>query len=374
MNDHSSSVFVLTSKEITAPLIWPKAKSTLTDRFVTPTKLGSGGFGQVYRVADSWLSMNVAVKISFAQDSLVNEVQRLRALPKQYFVQTFDYGRQKDYAYYAMELLVAREKWFSLDRFHSVMEKSCIRDRERALYALFIIQHICYGLTYLHNGDTGDQYFHGDLKPANIFFNLGALDAWKYGSGHDDAPIVKIIDLGVSGKVGEAAAGFTRSYAAPEQAAGRPCGETVDTYSVGRILLKLLDETVDKTIGTRVGKRLQACLGKALSTDVVHLLRGSLQSRPATRFSCESIGDFLFELFSRDYHPPAWGIIADLSNDQREMSRLELAKTVVAHIMHSTGRVRTSKSLREQAQSYIDNAITDRLICRASRGHLRLAD
>lgn len=96
---------------------------------------------------------------------------------------------------------------------------------------LDILEQCAAGLAYLHR----QHVVHRDLKPSNIFVTRSG--------------VVKLMDLGVSGRSHSSRAGWTGSslrhfhtlgYASPEQMLGRPVTETSDVFSFGVVLFEVM--------------------------------------------------------------------------------------------------------------------------------------
>jgi serine/threonine protein kinase len=193
--------------------------------------LGSGGFGQVYKVKDPRFAEPLALKVSIdpvrsldtAQRTL-REVTVLRSLSNDHVVRVFDCGLRGDgHVYVAMELLRGK----ALDEFHDFDTPM------DPVWAAHITYQACLGLCEAH--DLG--IIHRDLKPPNIFVDP---------DGHTrilDFGLARSFDsrgiVGANATVGHMLVG-TPHYAQPEQLETYALTPAADIYSLGMLLYEML--------------------------------------------------------------------------------------------------------------------------------------
>jgi serine/threonine protein kinase len=193
--------------------------------------LGSGGFGQVYKVKDPRFAEPLALKVSIdpvrsldtAQRTL-REVTVLRSLSNSHVVRVHDCGLRGDgHVYVLMELLHGKP----LDEFHD------FDTQMDPVWAAHIIYQACLGLCEAH--DLG--IIHRDLKPPNIFVDPDAhtriLD-FGLARSFDSRGIV-----GANATVGHMLVG-TPHYAQPEQLETYALTPAADVYSLGMLMYEML--------------------------------------------------------------------------------------------------------------------------------------
>jgi serine/threonine protein kinase len=253
-------------------------------------KLGEGGMGGVFRVQDTTLGRQVALKVIGIIDSngelsarLLREAKIIARLEHPGIVPVHDVGTLPDgRVFYTMKLVQGRR----LDQ-HAA-ELGGVPERLRTF------QKICEAVAFAHAHDV----VHRDLKPQNIMVGRfgevlvmdwglakllntrTATDAENIGTGKARDELALATDTGHGVILG------TPGYMAPEQARGEVAavGPRADVYSLGAVLKFLLD-------GAGSGptpKALAAIAGKAtaedaeqrygsveeLASDVAHYLDG----------------------------------------------------------------------------------------------------
>jgi serine/threonine protein kinase/DNA-binding XRE family transcriptional regulator len=190
-------------------------------------RIGSGGYGVVYRAAQMTVKREVAVKIilpKFADRPefirrFEAEAQLVARLEHPHIVPLYDYWREPGVAYLVMRLL----RGGSLTPYL----KDGPLAPERVLPWL---EQICAGLHAAHQAGV----IHRDIKPANILL--------------DEANNAYLADFGIAkittdGNVGETLEGMalgSPAYISPEQILVEPVKPQSDIYSLGVMLFELL--------------------------------------------------------------------------------------------------------------------------------------
>ncbi|KAA8583991.1 hypothetical protein FQN60_015199 [Etheostoma spectabile] len=178
-------------------------QSRFTSEFDSIERLGSGGFGRVYKARDKLLKKYYAVKIVCCVEKALREVGTLSDLLHCNIVR-----------YYTFWMEASRYQWDSLAGSNS---------------SVHIAQQIVSGVEYIHS----KEHIHRDLKPENILFGLDG--------------VVKIGDFGLVTKDDEDDSALmdrtenkgTTSYMAPEQRE-KYYDRRVDIFALGLIYFELL--------------------------------------------------------------------------------------------------------------------------------------
>jgi hypothetical protein len=190
----------------------------ILNRFLIRERLGSGGFGSVYRAWDERLEREVAVKVIEVGgepiDRVLREAQAVARLNHPSIVTLYELGEDGHRAYLVSELVdgatlaeLAREGLLS----------------DRAVAELG--SDLCDALRHAHSRGV----VHRDIKPQNI---LLAADDRR----------AKLMDFGIARVLdgaGITATGDivgTLAYMAPEQADGADAGPAADLYSLALTL------------------------------------------------------------------------------------------------------------------------------------------
>ncbi|XP_042357558.1 interferon-induced, double-stranded RNA-activated protein kinase-like isoform X2 [Plectropomus leopardus] len=222
--------------------------SKFTSNFDSIKRLGSGGFGRVYKARDKQLDKYYAVKIVRSEEKSLREVGTLsdlhhRNIVRYYTFWTDDIGYPWDnsadsksssqptdnssvkYLYIQMELCDTK----TLKKWIKKKNELPVQDSKRREESLRIAQQIVSGVEYIHT----ENHIHRDLKPENILFGLkGEVKIGDFGlvtrDDDDDSALMERTENE-----------GTTSYMAPEQT-GRTNGRKVDIFAVGLIYFELL--------------------------------------------------------------------------------------------------------------------------------------
>jgi eukaryotic-like serine/threonine-protein kinase len=188
------------------------------NRFQVRERLGSGGFGTVYRAWDERLQRDVAVKVidlgGESVDRVLREAQAVGRLNHRSVVTLYELGEDGRRAYLVSELVEG-------STLAEMQRGGELSDRDVGSAAI----DLCEALEHAH--DRG--VVHRDIKPQNV---LVAADDGR----------AKLMDFGIArvlDQAGLTATGDivgTLAYMAPEQAEGDGAGPEADVYSLALTL------------------------------------------------------------------------------------------------------------------------------------------
>jgi serine/threonine protein kinase len=202
-----------------------KAQGLLLDRYKIISKLGKGGFSDVYKAFDTRMERVVAIKqVHLGRHSLeqvLREARTVALLNHPNIVTIHEFEEEDDKCYLIMELLDG----LPLSR---IMNKICPLTEEEAFV---IASEICKALEAAH----ARGIVHRDIKPSNIMVLFDGR--------------IKVTDFGIAHLKGAAhtAGGNimgTFAYMSPEQARGGIVDERSDIYSLGTMLYEMLTDFV----------------------------------------------------------------------------------------------------------------------------------
>lgn len=192
------------------------------------TRLGEGGFAQVYQAWDNKLQRSVAIKRLKAVDGVANVHDMLRearlaaSLKHAAFVKIHALEDDGDTSSIVMELVPGRTL------------KQVLADTPPSeLQALMIVRDIAEAMCEAHESGMT----HGDLKPSNLMLEpSGAVRILDFGLAvHNDAQAT--ITLSQSDPQG------TIAYMAPERLQGAALTPLCDIYALGVVLYELATAT-----------------------------------------------------------------------------------------------------------------------------------
>jgi serine/threonine-protein kinase len=212
----------------------PLIGKTVNERFKIVALIARGGMGKVYRAEQAPLGRVCALKIlnpNYAGDSdpefhkrFFLEASIASKLTHPNTVTIFDYGRDEDIYYIAMEYLEGRT-------LHRAIREEAPFDEERAAH---VARQICRALREAHSLGV----IHRDLKPANIYLVEHA----------DESDFVKVLDFGLVKNVDGNTEELTQAglfmgspkYMSPEQIRGDRVDARTDIYSLGIVLYEMV--------------------------------------------------------------------------------------------------------------------------------------
>jgi FixJ family two-component response regulator/tRNA A-37 threonylcarbamoyl transferase component Bud32 len=260
-------------------------KDMVIGKYRITGKISSGGTATVYRAVQTDLGRTVALKILHSHltetpefhERFSREAKITASLSHPNIVQIFDYGRERNHHYLAMELV---DGW-SLDHYIG-------GDAMLPLAAgLLIMVDICRALEHAH----GRGVIHRDLKPQNI---LLARDG---GVKLADFGMARLLDDSMQKITAPNHIAGTPQFMSPEQVQGGKVDAASDIFSLGTLLYLLATARLPFFGGNvaEVIHRVSICsylepirvnpkIGERLNTVIVTCMQGD----PAKRYA--SIG------------------------------------------------------------------------------------
>jgi len=205
---------------------------TLSGRYETSERLGTGGMSSVYKATDRILERTVAVKIlaEHLHDDerfvarFKREALAVARLIHPNIVQVYDTGVDEGRHYIVMEYVEGRSGAQILQRQGPV---------EPEIAAEIGIQ-ACAGLDYAHRRGI----IHRDVKPGNLMIVGGPVGGGEM--------IVKLTDFGIARAIEQTritqvgSVVGTAAYLAPEQVRGEEATPATDVYALGVVLYQFL--------------------------------------------------------------------------------------------------------------------------------------
>ena len=205
---------------------------TLSGRYETDERLGSGGMSNVYKATDRILERTVAVKILAEHlsddDRFVARFKRealaVAKLIHPNIVQVYDTGVDEGRHYIVMEYVSGRSGAQILQRQGPVEPE----------VAAEIGIEACAGLDYAHRRGI----IHRDVKPGNLMVVGGPVGGGEMTVKLTDFGIARAIEQTRITQVGSVVG--TAAYLSPEQVRGEEATPATDVYALGVVLYQFL--------------------------------------------------------------------------------------------------------------------------------------
>jgi len=205
---------------------------TLSGRYETNAKLGTGGMSNVWKATDRILERTVAVKVlaeHLSDDErfvarFKREALAVAKLIHPNIVQVYDTGVDEGRHYIVMEYVEGRSGAQILQRSGPVEPE----------VAAEIGAQACAGLDYAHRRGI----IHRDVKPGNLMVVGGPVGGGEM--------IVKLTDFGIARAIEQTritqvgSVVGTAAYLAPEQVRGEEATPATDVYALGVVLYQFL--------------------------------------------------------------------------------------------------------------------------------------
>jgi serine/threonine protein kinase len=205
---------------------------TLSGRYQTGERLGSGGMSNVYKATDLILERTVAVKVlaeHLSDDERFvarfrREALAVARLIHPNIVQVYDTGIDEGRHYIVMEYVDGRSGAQILQRHGPVGPE----------IAAEIGNQACSGLDYAHRRGI----IHRDVKPGNLMVVGGPVGGGEMTVKLTDFGIARAIEQTRITQVGSVVG--TAAYLAPEQVRGEEATPATDVYALGVVIYQFL--------------------------------------------------------------------------------------------------------------------------------------
>jgi serine/threonine protein kinase len=277
------------TKTLETPIKGLAKGSTLAGRYEILEPLGRGGMGEVYKVRDTKLDEEMALKLlkpDIASDKIMierfrNELKLALKITHKNVCRMHDFHEEEGTPFITMEYVAGD------DLKNQIQKKGKMPVEE----VLRIARQVTVGLMEAHELGV----VHRDLKPRNIMI--------------DEKGNAKIMDFGIARSVeapGVTTTGMivgTPDYISPEQAEGEEADQRSDIYSLGIILYEMVTGSVpfrgDTALSVAIKHKTQIPsdpkkLNPEVSEDLSRLILICMEKKRERRY--QSAEEFLSDL------------------------------------------------------------------------------
>ena len=278
-------------------------------------KLGSGGMGVVYRVEDTRLGREAALKClppdvaSDAQmvERLVREARSASSLNHPNICTIYEVDEDQGYHFITMELL----------------QGQTMRDRIAA-GALPLAELVRLGIQISDALAAAHKknIIHRDIKPANVFITeRGEAKVLDFGLAKTEEASVAVTAMGVTALTSSGQTVGTIAYMSPEQARGQKLDSRSDLFSLGVLFYEMATGELPFPGGTSA-----IVFDSILNRKQTRIS----QLKPGIPASFENIVEKLLEKDCRNRYRTASEVVADLRKIGSEGNTLRTAATRAA--------------------------------------------
>lgn len=206
----------------------------ISDRYQILEELGKGGMGIVYKAHDSFLDINVAIKILKGElsdseaVSFQNEAKTQGKLKHSNIAEVLDFGQLKSTG--SMYLVM---EYVSSQTLQNYLKKNGPLEPE---LAIDVFVQILEAIKHAHNHNI----IHRDIKPSNVLVRKDETEKL----------ICKVVDFGIAKRMDQEVTGSSEAivgspyYMSPEQIDGLDVDERSDVYAIGCLFYKALTGNV----------------------------------------------------------------------------------------------------------------------------------